>query len=76
MAQQVLDPSPQHRHLWEEKNGGGGGGGGGWWCYIYGLNAGMKSYNGIQVYCKYIIPTTTNIQAGTSIQQFTSKQPF
>ena len=43
-------------------------------CYIYELNAGMKSYNGIQVYCKYLTSTTTNIQASTSIQQFTS--PF
>ena len=25
VAQQVLDPSPQHPHLWEEKKGGGGG---------------------------------------------------
>ena len=23
VAQQVLDPSPQHPHLWEEKKGGG-----------------------------------------------------
>ena len=28
VAQQVLDPSPQHTHLREEKKGGGGGGGG------------------------------------------------
>ena len=27
-AQQVLDPSPQHTHLREEKKGGGGGEGG------------------------------------------------
>ena len=27
VAQQVLDPSPQHPHLQEEKKGGGGGGG-------------------------------------------------
>ena len=25
-AQQVLDPSAQHTHLWEQKKGGGGGG--------------------------------------------------
>ena len=24
VAAQVLDPSPQHPHLWEEKKGGGG----------------------------------------------------
>ena len=23
-AQEVLDPSPQHTHLWEKKKGGGG----------------------------------------------------
>ena len=33
----------------------------------------MKSYKGIQVYCKYLTSTTTNIQADTSIQQFTPK---
>ena len=45
-AQQVLDPSPQHPYLREEKRGGGGGGGGGH-CHtvIHSLNFGFYCIN-------------------------------